>query len=93
LGGLGGNLLADDRANERTESVGMRLQPAGADTIDDRPQMRVDPAQMPHRGSPAIQRANRRHNFMSTGRGTEAICVHFSCEGNSVIVIKCKLTA
>jgi hypothetical protein len=80
-GGLGRDLLADDRADERTETVGVGLQPARSNAVNDRPQVRVDPAQMPHRGGPAIAGDGARRRGSSKLRRTRgwlAVTIHFS---------------
>ena len=54
------DLLADDRADQRPEPVELRLQPAGADPVDDLAQMRIDPAKVPDGGRPWVPRAKNR---------------------------------
>ncbi len=80
-GGLARDLLADDRADQRTKAVGVGLEAARADAVDDRPQVRVDPAQVPHSGGPAIAGAamwRRRSGLLRGTRGMLAVSIHFS---------------
>ncbi len=65
-GGLGRNLLADDRTHQGAETVGMRLQPARTDPVNNRPQVRINPAQVPDRGRPAASGRLR----------TALVCIH-----------------
>ena len=74
-GGLRRNLLADDRPNEGAEPIGVGLQPARANPIDDRLQMRVNPPQMLDGGGPPI-RASPVRSADARLRGERRCVIH-----------------
>ncbi len=59
-GRAGGDLLRDDRADERVKNIGLGLESEGADAIDDRRQDRVALAEILD-GRGAVLRGRRRH--------------------------------
>ena len=77
-GGLGRDLLADNRTDQRAKAVDVRFEPAGADAVDDSPQVRVDPSQVFHGSGPAILRVCRRRGSGSflKRRETDGVCIH-----------------